>query len=115
VSFGFSVEERNGVRVIRLRGELDFATAYKLADGLSGFEGSAIVVDLSGLTFIDSSGISVLVREYNRRGELVLTRPHRNVARVLRIAGLADWVRSWRPTWGPDPADASDEEQEAAG
>jgi anti-sigma B factor antagonist len=115
VSFGFSVDERNGIRVIRLRGELDLTTAYKLADGLSGLEGSAVVVDLSGLTFIDSSGISVLVREYNRRGELVLTRPQRNVARVLRIAGLADWVRSWRPIWGPDPADASGEEQEAAG
>lgn len=115
MSFGFSVEERNGVRVILLRGELDVATARKLADGLSALEDSPVVIDLSGLTFIDSSGISVLVREYNRRGELVLTRPRRNVTRVLRIAGLESWVRSWKPTWGPDPSGAPGGEHEAAG
>jgi anti-sigma B factor antagonist len=97
VTFGFSVEERNGVRVIRLRGELDLATAGKLAEGLSNLEGSVVVIDLSRLTFIDSSGISVLVKEYNRRGELSLFNPRPNVARVLRIAGLEDWVRSTRP------------------
>jgi anti-anti-sigma factor len=103
MNFGFSVEERNGVRVIRLWGELDLATADKLTEGLSNLDGSA-VLDLSELTFIDSSGISALVHQYNRRGGLVLIGPRPNVARVLRIAGLEDWVRRLQPTGIPDEA-----------
>jgi anti-sigma B factor antagonist len=115
MTFGFSVEEKNGVRVLRLRGELDLATAEKLTDGLSGLQDSDVVVDLSGLTFIDSSGISVLVREYNRRGELVLSNPRPNIARVLRIAGIGDWVRNSKPTRRPDPTARPDDQKEAAG
>jgi anti-sigma B factor antagonist len=114
MSFGFSLEERGGARIVRLRGELDLATADKFADRLSNLEDSAIVIDLSGLSFIDSSGISVLIREHNRRGELVLTRPRPNVGQVLRIAGLEGWVRRWPPTRSPDPVAGTDAPGEQA-
>ena len=50
--------------VIRLEGELDLDSARSFEAELRRAEGSpvtTIVVDLSGLEFIDSSGISVLV------------------------------------------------------
>ena len=62
-----SVEER--VHVVRADGELDVATAPQLRAALNAAEDAdapAIRLDLSGLTFIDSTGIAVLV-EYTAR------------------------------------------------
>jgi anti-anti-sigma factor len=57
--FGIEEEERDGAPVIRLRGELDLSTAEPLREALERAEArrpQAIVVDLTGVTFIDSSG-----------------------------------------------------------
>lgn len=51
-----------------------------------------VVVDLSGVTFMDSSGIAVLLRVYRRAGEIggkVVVRGTPDQAmKVLRAAGL---------------------------
>jgi anti-sigma B factor antagonist len=97
------VADVGDVHVVSLRGELDIATAEGLADWLVDISGSSVVVDLSRLTFIDSSGISAMVVAHNRMkqvgDELVLTRPHPIVRRALEIVGLADWVTEWDPKW----------------
>jgi anti-sigma B factor antagonist len=91
------------VHVVSLKGELDVATAEGLADWLVDISGSSLVVDLSRLTFMDSSGISAMVVAHNRMeavgDELVLTRPHPIVRRALEIVGLANWVAEWDPKW----------------
>ncbi len=91
------------VHVVSLAGELDMATADGLCEWLVDLAGSAVVIDLSELTFLDSSGIASLVRarrEIERDGsELKLTRPRHNVERVLDIVGLGPWVTDWEPTW----------------
>jgi anti-anti-sigma factor len=54
---------------IRPAGELDLATVVRLEDVLRRVEndhGGAIVLDLGGLTFIDSTGISTLVKAWRR-------------------------------------------------
>jgi anti-sigma B factor antagonist len=93
------------VHVVSLKGELDVATAEGLADWLVEISGSSVVVDLSHLTFMDSSGISAMVVARNRLNaagdELVLTRPRPIVRRALEVVGLADWVTEWDPTWSP--------------
>jgi anti-sigma B factor antagonist len=48
--------------VIALRGELDLVVAREVAAHLKDAAGSAVVVDLSGLTFIDASGLRMLQR-----------------------------------------------------
>lgn len=55
-----------------------------------------VMLDLSGLSFVDSAGVSVLIKakqtaEANAR-ELVLRRPTEQVERVFALVGLADWL-----------------------
>ncbi len=80
------------------------ATADGLADWLECVRGSPVIVDLSDLTFLDSSGITALVMARNRMAEegneLVLARPHPIVRRVLEVTGLGSWLVDWDPHWG---------------
>jgi anti-sigma B factor antagonist len=48
--------------VVLPAGELDLATAPRLAAALAGSRSPRVVLDLRLLTFVDSSGISVIVK-----------------------------------------------------
>lgn len=86
--------------VLTLSGELDLATVPLLQEQLDRAErgGVAVVIDLSGLRFIDSSGLHVLVRAERRLrasgGQLVLVRGPRDVHRVFELTGL-DRLFAW--------------------
>src|SRR5919202_4168460 len=78
--FDVTTEERSGTVLARLRGELDISTAARLEDALSRVEPNApstLVIDLSGLDFMDSTGLRILLtadqraREAGRRFVLV--------------------------------------------
>jgi anti-sigma B factor antagonist len=81
-----------GQAVVRLRGELDVGSAPELSACLAALDEVDVVVDMSGLTFMDSSGISALIEAYKRcsKGGLsfVLRSPSAQVANVLRITGV---------------------------
>lgn len=86
---------RDGTIVVTLAGELDVAGApivrQALVDALN--DGAPLlVVDLSQLGFIDSTGLGVLVgalkRAHSMDAEFVLANPSRAVSRVFEIAGL---------------------------
>ena len=83
--------------VVEVHGEADVHTAPELRDRLisvldSGH--SSVVADLSWLSFIDSTGLGLLVgaqkqaRDAGR--DLVLGSPRRPVYRALEVAGLVD-------------------------
>jgi anti-sigma B factor antagonist len=81
--------------IVSLEGELDLATAPQLREQLVTLaerEDSDIVVDLTRLAFIDSTGLSVLVMALNRSratgGSIVLRNPSDSVMRILEITGL---------------------------
>jgi anti-sigma B factor antagonist len=86
------------VRIVRVSGEVDLATAPILEEALKDFAagGDPVVVDLSAVGFLDSSGLSVLVQARQRLEEadgtnglrLVVTRPV--IRRVFEVTGLAD-------------------------
>ena len=105
----FSVDVRQEARgtVLVLRGELDFDSAVQLDEagehaGVSGgAEGvGAVVVDLTALSFCDSSGISALLRLYRRlsarQQPLLLAAVPRPTLRLLTLTGL-DRVFSIHP------------------
>jgi anti-sigma B factor antagonist len=81
--------------VVRPRGALDLATAEPLEAELRRVEATdagAIRLDLTGIEFMDCSGIRVLV-EADRRsrrngGRLRLTRGVGQVERVIRLTGV---------------------------
>jgi anti-sigma B factor antagonist len=80
--------------VLTLRGELDIATVSVLQEGLDhAVRGkAAMVVDLSRLRFIDSSGLHLLVRAERQLRDLgvqlVLVRGPRAVQRLFALTSL---------------------------
>lgn len=93
--------------VLEVSGDIDLATAPRLRDaGLRalGIEPTRVVIDLTGVTFIDSSGLGVLVllrrKARTHRSELVLVSNSR-VDAVLRISGLEHVFSISRGTAAP--------------
>lgn len=92
-----SSEHKDGVLVVTAVGELDALTADELSRALSGahrLEPAArhIVLDLTGVAFIDSSGMGVLAGSVKRaraaQGTFGLVGPSGRIAAMLRISGL---------------------------
>jgi anti-sigma B factor antagonist len=86
-----------GTHTISPSGELDLATAPGLEAELLRVEATdaeTIVLDLSGLDFIDSTGIRLVVmadaRSRADSDRLSLVRPSDGVFRVFVICGMAD-------------------------
>jgi anti-sigma B factor antagonist len=98
--FGFldvRSERRNDEHVIALAGELDLVGAAGVSEELLRVEATdarRIVLDLSSLEFIDSTGIRLILsadarsRAHGRR--LVLIRGPQPVQRVFELSGVAD-------------------------
>ena len=88
--------EGPGVTGLRLSGELDLATAPQLADALAqaGRDSVAVILDLSELTFMDSSGLHVILNARASLAEagsrLVLLRGGHQVHRIFELTGVAD-------------------------
>jgi anti-sigma B factor antagonist len=93
-SFRVGVSRANGQVLVAVEGELDLATAPQLRDHLVEMseEKVEVILDLTRLQFIDSTGLSVLVMAFNRAraagGSIVLRHPSQSVLRVLEITGL---------------------------
>lgn len=91
------VHGADGNYEVRLRGELDMSTAPQLRDELQRLsaEGAPqVTVDLSGLAFVDSTGLSVLITALKRfrqqGGDMALRSPTPGTRRVLEITGLTE-------------------------
>jgi anti-anti-sigma factor len=93
----FNVRERDlgsGAREIQIDGELDLAVAGELDEVLAkaAEQCQRILVCLERCTFIDSSGIAVILRAHNRMQEegnrLLAYGPTDQVLRVLSMTGL---------------------------
>lgn len=94
----FRVESHTQGRaqIVEVSGELDLAAASSLEEELDRALDSGsplIVIDLKELDFIDSTGLSVLVRAHQRAQEsgleLGLVNPGAQVERLLSLTGLA--------------------------
>lgn len=90
-----AVTDRDGWQVLILAGEVDVATAPRLRDRLVQLVTQGppqVVVDLTGITFIDSMGLGALVSGLKRArahdGDLRLAGPSEHVAKVLSITRL---------------------------
>lgn len=94
--FQVNVREQGGATVVRAVGEVDVSTAPALRQKLYDVpEQATVIVDLSDVTFLDSTGLGVLVAALKRVREggaggdlrLVVTRPQ--VSKVLEVTGLS--------------------------
>ncbi len=100
--FKISVQTDNSALTLVLIGELDMASVPVLRDAFdaAGDDHTTVVVDLTELTFIDSTGISELLRANRRlrpRGGIVLRSPTDLVRRVLEITAADHLIADTAP------------------
>ena len=81
-----------GATVVRISGSVDVATSIELRDLLApelDRGGARVLLDLSGVSLIDSSGVGVLVTAHRRAeaagSALVLVAPAGPAARVFEL------------------------------
>lgn len=86
---------------LTLQGELDPHTAPMLADEIDDLisDGATdVVLVLTGLGFVDSSGLRVIISAdralTEREGRLVLRAPSDNVRRLLEVTGLLEHLHT---------------------
>ncbi|HLX89245.1 MAG TPA: STAS domain-containing protein [Acidimicrobiales bacterium] len=99
-SFDVAETDHQGVPVLTVRGEVDVSTAPELRERLlllAERGRTTAVVDLSEVSFVDSTALGVLVSGVKRLRSaggdltLVVTQPH--ISKVFEITGLTDVFR----------------------
>ncbi len=86
---------------VRIRGEIDHHTAVSIRRGIDGLlyerRPRKLILDLSAVSFMDSSGLGLimgrlaLIRELG--GELMIWNPSRETRSILALAGMERLVR----------------------
>jgi anti-anti-sigma factor len=85
--------DQAGATIVNLSGELDSSNAATLAASLASLElGDTVqlIFDLSGLRFMDSAGIAVLLGAAAKVAGVRLRDPSPVVRRVIELTGLSD-------------------------
>jgi anti-sigma B factor antagonist len=105
--FHVHVQPHADATLLAISGELDIATAPELEQALDQIQPEQtklVVVDLRELQFMDSTGLSTLVRAHQRLSEhdceLTLVKGPPQVQRLLDLTGVAERLRL-----GSDPAE----------
>jgi anti-sigma B factor antagonist len=101
---------------VKLSGELDTSTVpvlYTVFAELSNDGVIHVALDFTGLSFLDSTGLSVLVAEHKRvtslGGEMVIFECQPNIARLFEVTGLNEVldVRPAKPAPGDVPGEVA--------
>jgi anti-sigma B factor antagonist len=97
------VQMEDGATVV-VDGEIDLATCSHLwlVMGTAMALGPRLVLDLAGTTFIDSTGLALIVRAHHqlgrRREAIVIRSPRPEARRVLSITGVDQLVTIEEPS-----------------
>lgn len=89
-------EKRGNALVVSLIGELDHHSAeevrVKIDDRISRENVRKLILDFSGVTFMDSSGIGVIIGRYKkismRSGEVNIISVNKSIKRVFELSGI---------------------------
>ena len=95
--FKVTSERRDGAVVVAASGEIDMSTSPELREALRDpdWQAASVVLDLRGVTFMDSSGLGVIVGQNRRAREegfrfSVAVEGADGVLRILELSGLLD-------------------------
>jgi anti-sigma B factor antagonist len=107
--FQVQVQSMDGETVVLASGELDLATTGELRSCLMELRGGdlAIRLDMTGVEFMDSSGLHTLIRateEFAADGSRFVIVPSEPVRRVLELVDLQDRLpieKRAEPSGGP--------------
>ena len=99
LNFDLQTEQEGNAALISVRGDLDIQVAERVADALTeaeSTEADLLVLDLSGLTFLDSTGMGVIaaahVRAIDASRRFVIVRPPTGVRQAFELSGLDEVV-----------------------
>lgn len=98
---GVSLSSNSGVCVAKIKGDLDHHTAKFIRGEIDREIASArphrLIIDFSGVTFMDSSGIGLIMGRYKLMqdydGEVIIASPPDYIRKVLRLAGVDKLAR----------------------
>ena len=87
---------KNKTLYIKLSGELDEYSAShcksKLDEAFENLGYNQIVIDLSDLTFMDSTGIGVLIGRYKKvkqnNKQIYIANPNKQIEKIFKMSGL---------------------------
>ena len=89
-------EYRNGLLYLKPTGEIDHHTAKTLREKIDRdiyfYHPRVAVIALSGISFMDSSGLGLILGRYTKLsdmgGKLKLENPTTEILKILRLAGV---------------------------
>lgn len=90
------INKEQNILIVGLNGELDHHSTEevrnKIDDRLDRDKIKTLILDFSGVTFMDSSGIGVVIGRYKkmsmRDGSLLIASINNNVKKVFELSGL---------------------------
>lgn len=96
-------EKKDDILVVHMSGELDHHSAEevrnKLDDRLDRDSINKLVVDFSGVSFMDSSGIGVIIGRYKklslRKGAISVANATGSVKRVFELSGMFKIIKAY--------------------
>ena len=94
----------NGTMVLKLGGEIDHHSALSLRQGadelIYRYRPLTVVLDLSSIEFMDSSGLGFIMGRYALQkklgGSLVMRDPNARVSKIIALAGLERIIKTER-------------------
>jgi anti-anti-sigma factor len=81
---------RRHEHIVELIGELDLDGAPDVLREAAALDGSSLTFDLSGLTFVDSSGIAALLRVRREHPNIRIIAAKPRVRQLFAVVGVAD-------------------------
>jgi len=95
--FDHAVESFDSTTIVRLGGEIDMAGHGRLLSSLNATSGT-VILDMGDVTFLDSSGLSVLVKTHRRlaehAGSMKIRNPSQVIRRMLEVTALDGWIEA---------------------
>lgn len=100
--FAVHIHRRDGATIACVKGEVDLSSAGRLATelGNSASDRATLIVDLSGVGYLDSAGLAVLDSAARDMAELkgtlrLVVAPESVVFRALEISGLSETIATF--------------------
>ncbi len=111
----FVCDTAPGLLTIRIRGEIDHHTAVRIRKDIDVLlyerRPQKLILDLSAVSFMDSSGLGLIMGRYavvrELAGDLVVFNPSREIRGILRLAGMERMVKIEYPRFAPHEAPRS--------
>ena len=93
---------RDGKMIVYLRGEIDHHSAGEIRDGIdrmiANLRPGALILDLSEIEFMDSSGLGLVLGRYRRirelGGEMFLCNTNERIMKLLKMAGVDKIIKT---------------------